>query len=125
MLYATKFPWIRDERLRQELISRFTLIEKLIYGIYTITGTTPDIDPFDGHLQLWTLTANSTPSFDSFDNGGYITLQVDSSTYDITWPGGMKWLGGEEPTLDQTDTNIIVIWKADDTLFGSFAGVAS
>ena len=125
MAFNTPFPYVHDTRLRNELMRRLTIIEKLLLVVYPLSGTTPEIEPLNGHLQVWTLTANSTPDFTKFNNGEYLTLQINGTSFSVTWPVGMKWIGGSAPTLDATNPNIIVIWKTDDVLIGHFAGVAS
>lgn len=93
----------------------------------TLTDTTtPALSAASGTLQSWTLTGNSTPT-DSLVVGDSITLHVDDGTaaYGITWPAGMKWLGGSAPTLDPTNITVITLWKTSSGLNGQYAGVLS
>ena len=93
--------------------------------VYTLSTTTPDIDPADGSIQLWTLTGNSTPTF-SVSNGQSVTLLIgDGTDYTITWPSSILWVGGAEPTLDADGVNVIVLWAANSTLYAANVGVAS
>ena len=89
--------------------------------VFAVTGTTPALDPVNGTIQTWTLTANSTPT-ESFSAGESMTLMIDDGTaYTITWPT-MKWSGGSAPTLATTDYSVIVLWKVGTTLYGSSVG---
>lgn len=91
----------------------------------TLTGTTPALSAASGTLQSWTLTGNSTPT-DSLVAGDSITLHInDGTAYGITWPAGMKWIGGAAPTLDPTNITVITLWKTSAGLNGQYAGVLS
>ena len=90
---------------------------------YTLSGTTPSLNPANGGIQKWTLTANSTPT-DGLTDGESMLLQVtDGTAYTITWPT-ISWVGGSAPTLDATDETIIELWKVSTTLYGALVGVA-
>ena len=89
--------------------------------VFTVTGTTPALDPANGGIQTWTLSGASTPT-DSFDAGESITLMIDDgSANTITWPT-MKWVGGSAPTLATTDYTVVVLWKIGSTLYGASIG---
>lgn len=89
--------------------------------IYTLTGTTPALDPNNGSLQTWTLTANSTPT-DSLANGEYIKIRIDDGTsYTVTWPT-MTWVEGTAPALAATGWTHIILWKEGTTLYGKVIG---
>lgn len=93
---------------------------------FTVTGSTPSLDPENGQMQLWNLTANSTPTVTEFENGDSMTLHItDGASYTITWPATIRWIGGTEPTLDATEFNIVVLWKFNGIVFGSAIGAAS
>jgi hypothetical protein len=69
---------------------------------FTITGTTPVINPANGTQQVWTLSGASTPTF-SFAAGQSLSLLVDDGTAGtITWPAGTKFIGGAAPVLATT-----------------------
>lgn len=90
---------------------------------YALSGTTPALDPANGTLQYWTLTANSTPT-DSLTNGQSMTLMVnDGTAYTVTWPT-MTWVGGSAPTLPTTGYAVIELWKVNGVLYGQHAGDA-
>lgn len=89
--------------------------------VYTLTGTTPNLDPDLGTIQTWTLTANSTP-VDTLTAGQSMTLMIDDgSAYSITWPT-MTWVGGSTPTLATSGYTVIVLWKVGTALRGMLAG---
>ena len=96
----------------------------LVESIYTVSGTTPALDPADGTIQFWTLTAASTPTFDStWQNGESVTFMIEDGTaYAITWPT-TNWSGGAAPALEDAGHNVIVIWKAGNEFYGALSGL--
>lgn len=87
--------------------------------IYALSGTTPALDPSNGTVQTWTLSANSTPT-DSIAAGESLTLMIDDgSAYTITWPS-VTWKtgGGSAPTLFTTGFTVVSLWKVGSTLYG-------
>ena len=91
--------------------------------VYAITGTTPALNPANGSLQTWTLTANSTPT-DSVAAGQAITLMIDDGTaYTITWPS-VTWVNNAKvaPTLATTGYTTVTLWKVGTTLYGAVVG---
>lgn len=100
-----------------------TLSNSVIETVYAISGTTPALDPNNGTIQTWTLTANSTPT-DSLSSGESILLMVDDgSAYTITWPT-ISWVNnlGVAPSLAVTGYTVIAIWKVGSNLYGSLVG---
>ena len=98
----------------------------IIEDVYAISGTTPALDPSNGSIQTWTLTANSTPT-DSLASGEAITLMIDDGTaYTVTWPT-MTWVNnaGSAPTLATTGYTVIALWKVSTTLYGALIGDGS
>jgi hypothetical protein len=97
----------------------------LIETVFALTGTTPALDPSNGTIQTWTLTASSTPT-DSLLAGEAMTLMVDDGTaYTITWPSvTWKTNAGSAPTLNTTGLTAIVLWKVGTTLYGARVGDA-
>lgn len=94
-----------------------------VEDVYALSGTTPSLDPDNGSIQTWTLSANSTPT-DSLSAGESITLMIDDGTaYTITWPT-MTWVnnGAAAPTLATTGYTVIVLWKISTTLYGALVG---
>lgn len=89
--------------------------------VFSLSGTTPALDPSNGTIQTWTLTGNSTPT-DGLTAGEAITLMIDDgSAYTITWPT-MQWAGGSAPTLATTGYTVVELWKVGSTLYGASVG---
>lgn len=98
----------------------------VVETVYALSGTTPALNPNNGTVQTWTLSANSTPT-DSFVAGESITLMInDGSAYTITWPT-MTWVnnGGTAPTLATSGYTVIALWKVSTTLYGALVGDGS
>jgi hypothetical protein len=98
----------------------------IVETVFAISGTTPALNPNNGTVQTWTLSANSTPT-DSFVAGEAMTLMVDDGTaYTITWPS-VTWVnnGGAAPTLATTGYTVIALWKVSTTLYGALVGDGS
>jgi len=86
-------------------------------------GTTPAIDPANGTIQEWTLTANSSPT-DSLVDGEFVELLIqDGTAFTITWPT-TTWLTDEggAPTLKATGVTPILVQKVGSTLYGRRTG---
>lgn len=106
------------------VVGGFEIEGEIVEEVYTLSGTTPALDPANGTIQTWTLTGNSTPT-DSLEDGESMTLLIDDGTaYTITWPT-MEWIGGSAPTLDTTNTTVVILWKTGSSLYGSSPGVLS
>ena len=91
--------------------------------VYALSGTTPALDPSNGTIQTWTLSASSTPT-DAFLAGESMTLMIDDGTaYTITWPS-VTWVNnaGAAPTLRTTGYTVVVLWKVSTTLYGALVG---
>lgn len=97
----------------------------LVETVYALSGTTPALDPSNGTIQTWTLSANSTPT-DSLSAGESLTLMIDDdAAYTITWPSvTWKTTAGSAPTLNTTGFTAIVLWKVGSTLYGARVGNA-
>ena len=101
----------------------------ILEDVYTVTGTTPALDPSNGSIQVWTLTGSSTPS-ESLAAGEAITLMIDDGTdYTIDWATSMSvtWVNnsGLAPTLATTGYTVIALWKVSTTLYGALVGDGS
>jgi hypothetical protein len=114
-----------------QTLTNKTLIEPVLEGtivedVFTITdGASVDIDPSNGSIQLWTLTASRTPVLPtSWTAGQGITLQIaDGAAYAITWATmGVVWAGGDPPTLATTGYTVVELWKVGTTIYGAFVG---
>lgn len=111
------------QTLTNKTLSAPTVTGAIIETVYAVTGTTPALEPANGSIQTWTLTANSTPT-DSIAAGESITLMIDDGTaYTITWPT-ITWVnnGGAAPTLATTGYTVIALWKVSTTLYGALVG---
>lgn len=97
----------------------------VVETVYALSGTTPALNPTNGMIQTWTLSASSTPT-DSLNAGESLTLMIDDGTaYTITWPS-VTWKtdGATAPTLNTTGYTAIVLWKVSTTLYGARVGNA-
>jgi len=108
-----------------------TLTEVTITGAiteedYALSGTTPAIDPSNGTMQYWTLSANSTPT-EVLANGEFLTLYIDDGTaYTITWPT-ITWMTSDDlaPTLRTTGFTPIFLEQINGVVYGYKAGAAT
>lgn len=91
-----------------------TAVNLSISGAYALGSATAG-------LVYHTANADVTYS-DSLVEGSNLTLMLDTGGNIITWPAGVKWVGGA-PTLDSAGIhNIITLWKVNGILFGSWGG---
>ncbi len=114
---------LTNKTLTTPAISSPTMTGTILEDVYTLSGTTPALDPDNGSIQTWTLSGNSTPT-DSLSAGESITLMVDDGTaYTITWPT-MTWVNnaGSAPTLATSGYTVVVLWKVSTTLYGALVG---
>lgn len=91
--------------------------------IFALTGTTPALNPANGSIQTWTLTANSTPT-DSVAAGQAITIMIDDgSAFTVTWPS-VTWVNNAKvaPTLATAGYTTVTLWKVSTTLYGAVVG---
>lgn len=94
----------------------------IIETVFALTGTTPALNPNNGTIQTWTLSANSTPT-DSFIAGQAMTLMIDDgAAYSITWPSVTWKSGGVAPILETTGFTVVTLWKVGTTLYGARVG---
>lgn len=95
----------------------------VVETVFALSGTTPALNPNNGTVQTWTLSANSSPT-DSFVAGESITLMIDDGTaFTITWPS-VTWVNtaGVAPALKTTGFTVISLWKVGTTLYGALVG---
>jgi hypothetical protein len=112
--------------LTNKTITNVVLDGSVTEEVFAVTGTTPALDPINGTIQTWTLTAASTPT-DSFAAGESFTLMIDDgAAYTITWPT-MTWVnnGAVAPTLATTGYTVVALWKVSTTLYGALVGDGS
>lgn len=97
------------------------IIGSITEDVYTLSGTTPALEPDNGTIQVWALTGASTPT-DAIAAGQSMTLLVDDGTgYTVTWPS-VTWAGGVAPTLPTSGYSVIVLFKVASTLYGVHVG---
>ncbi len=90
-------------------------------NVYTIPdGTSSDLDPDNGMIQIWTLGANRTAT-ESLNNGQSMMLMLGILSYTLTLPS-ITWVGGSAPTLSTSSYTVIEFWKASNTLYGAVVG---
>ena len=112
-----------SQTLTNKTMTSPSITGTILEDVYTISGTTPALDPDNGSIQTWTLSGNSTPT-DSLSAGEAVTLMIDDgSAYTITWPT-MTWVnnGGTAPTLATSGYTVVALWKVSTTLYGALVG---
>lgn len=86
-------------------------------------GASHTIDPANGTVQQFTLTA-SISFADSLADGESVTIMIDDGAgYDVNWPT-ITWKnnGGSTPTLATSGYTVVTLWKVGSTLYGAFVG---
>jgi hypothetical protein len=114
------------QTLTGKTITNIILDGSVTEEVFAVTGTTPALDPVNGTIQTWTLSAASTPT-DSFAAGESMTLMIDDGTaYTITWPT-MTWVNNAAaaPTLATTGYTVVALWKVSTTLYGALVGAGA
>jgi len=91
-----------------------TIVNVSISGPYALGSGTA--------AMVYHSASNDITYTDSIVEGQTITLMVNPKGNDVTWPAGVKWVGGLAPTLDSSNHNIISLWKVNNILFGSWGG---
>lgn len=116
------------QTLTNKTLSSVVLNDGYTEEVFTVTGTTPALSPVNGSIQIWSLTANSTPTLGTWAAGQSITLMVDDGTArTITWTTVApvwKTNGGVAPTLNTTGYTVITFWKVGTTIYGARVGDA-
>jgi hypothetical protein len=108
------------QTISQKTLDGVTVAKALTMSVYTLTGST--LDPNNGPIQIKNLTG---PTFfaDALTNGTSILLMVTgANTHSTNWPS-VNWVtdkGNVTPQL--TGGDAIVLWKANNTLYGAWVG---
>ena len=91
--------------------------------VFALSTTTPAIDPDNGSIQTWTLTAPSTPT-DSLAAGQSVMLLIAGTAHAITWTMVDVWktIGDLAPDLETTGVTVILLWKVGTTVYGALIG---
>lgn len=93
--------------------------------VFTITDAAGvEINPANGTIQHWTLTANRTPTAPNFASGQSVTLLIDDgSAFTVTWTTiGVVFVGGTAPTLATTGKTVIELFKVSTVVYGALVG---
>jgi len=111
------------QTLTNKTLTSPTFTGEITEQVYALSGTTPALDPANGTIQTWTLTASSTPT-DSLTTGQYLFLLIDDGAdYTITWPTiTWKTSTSSAPDLLTTGYTHILLYKVGSTLYGSLIG---
>lgn len=114
-----------------EVLTNKTLTDVNLNGSYTedvyaITGTTPVLNPANGTVQTWTLSANSTSTISaSFVSGQSMTLMITKASYTLTLGGSIVWVGGTAPIYPTSGQGIVQLWKVSSTVYGVYVGAVA
>ena len=97
-------------------------ITETVYTVQQAQQGSTDLDPANGPIQTWSLTASATASANNFAAGESMTLAVTAGQQNtLTWPT-MTWVGGSAPTLSTSGTTYVILWKVGQTLYGANVG---
>tara|TARA_R100000231_G_scaffold139464_1_gene120790 strand:+ start:1014 stop:1625 length:612 start_codon:yes stop_codon:yes gene_type:complete len=84
------------------------------------------LDADDGTIQTFNITGNRTVTM-SLTTGQSVLLLCDfiyGGSWTVTWPSGIKWVGGSAPTLSTTAGNptAIEFFQVGSQLYGAKVG---
>lgn len=86
-------------------------------GTYTLTG--------DDTIVTFDLTTSLNLATTSLAAGESVTVMFNT-TSTITWPTGIKWVGGAAPDINTGLTTgqyqVVQIWKVGTTHYGAYTG---
>ena len=97
-------------------------------GTYTYSETSAALQPSLGSLQSHSLTGDTTyVAHSNWEAGESLTLHVaNNDGHAITWPAGVKWIGGTAPTCTTVGVvHLVNLWKVGIELYGAYVGEAS
>ncbi len=89
----------------------------------TVTGTTHDFDFADGDMQELTVGNDITLSFSGFVSGKVCTMILDfvnAGAHTFTYPSGIIFAGGSEPSYTTAGTDRVTIIKDKDNVYSMF-----
>lgn len=114
------------ETLTNKTVSGLTINDGYTEEVFAVSGTTPALSPTNGSIQTWTLTANSTPTAGTWNEGQSMTLMIDDgSAYAITWtslPVTWETNAGTPPVFAATGYTPVILWKVGTTIYGARVG---
>lgn len=97
-----------------------TTLQETKETVYDLTGTS--IDPANGTIQYKTINTNTTFT-EALQSGQSVALRLEiTGAITVTWPT-ITWVssvGNVAPTL--VAKNLLVFWKINTTLYGSWVG---
>lgn len=97
-----------------------TTLKETKETVYDLTGTS--IDPVNGTIQYKTINTNTTFT-EALQSGQSVALRLEiTGAITVTWPT-ITWVsnvGNVAPTL--VAKNLLVFWKINTTLYGSWVG---
>ena len=94
-----------------------SIIGSITEGVYNLTGA--EINPTNGTIQYKTVSANTTFTETLISGQSVLLRLINANSYTITFPT-ITWVGAVVPTL--TANCVIVLWKEQSTLYGSYVG---
>lgn len=97
-------------------------------GTYSYTSADVSLQPNLGSLQNHVLIADATyTAHSSWAAGESLTLHLSNNGgHTITWPAGVKWIGGIAPTCTTVGVvHLVNLWKVGIELYGAYVGEAS
>lgn len=106
----------------------FDVTGRVSEGVFTLTGTTPLIDPENGTIQMYNLSAPSSPTINAaaFLNGMSVTLGINIASFALTLPPNISWIGGGIPVLETgVGINWITIWNVGGIYYGIYSGAST
>lgn len=115
-------PTIASPTITTPAITSPTMTGTILEDVYTVSGTTPALDPDNGSIQIHSLSGTTTYS-DSLAEGEAITLMINAGANTVTWPT-TTWVNnaGSAPTLATTGYTVVALWKVSTTLYGALVG---
>lgn len=94
------------------------------YGEAVNYPSEPTFNVVEGNVHYHRFTRSGTIRFEAPEDGNLYSFTLileDAEDYSITWPDGMKWLGGNEPELTRND--VITAFTIDGVKWiGAYAG---
>lgn len=107
-----------------DTVTNLTFDGSITEEVFTVSGTSPVLNPSDGTIQTWTLSAAATPSI-TLAAGQSFVLMIDSASYGVTWPA-VTWKTdkGNAPELASGVVVPLVFWRVGTTTYGARVGDA-
>ena len=100
------------------------VITEDVYNVTLGSGTHQIKPSDDGGIFYMTVSVNCSLGVSNLENGQSQVLMIDDGSGNtITWPT-MTWVnnGGSAPTLSTTARTTVVVWKANNVVYGALVG---